>query len=242
MIELPRKVAILQSNYIPWKGYFDLLNSVDDFIFYDKVQYTSGDWRNRNRIKTAEGLPWLTIPVHQEKLAQKIVETRIADAKWGAQHWRKIAQAYARAPHFELYRAELEELYRAADSKWLSEVNQRFISIINRWLGSRTQLHSSADFAERTSPDRTARLVQLVQAVGGTEYLVGPAAASYIDEAQFTQAGITLTWMSYDGYPEYRQLHGAFEHRVSVLDLLLNEGPAAPQYMLSFADRATAML
>jgi hypothetical protein len=237
MSSVHKKVAILQSNYIPWKGYFDLLNSVDDFIFYDEVQYTSGDWRNRNRIKTAQGTPWLTIPVHKQKLAQKICETRIAEFKWGTRHWRKIEQAYAQAAYFRQYRMELEGLYRDASSLWLSEINQRFIRTINRWLGIQTRLHSSTDFEPRSSPDRTARLVQLVQAVQGTEYIVGPAASVYLDTEQFAQAGISVTWMSYDGYPEYRQFYGAFEHRVSVLDLLLNEGLEASQYMLSFADR-----
>ncbi|MDF7810201.1 WbqC family protein [Hymenobacter sp. YC55] len=237
MSDFTKKVAILQSNYIPWKGYFDLLNQADDFIFYDEVQYTSGDWRNRNRIKTAQGIPWLTIPVHQGKLSQKIRETPVADPSWGARHWRKLMQAYARAPYFELYRADLEKLYQCVHSKWLSEINQLFIQTINDWLGIQTRLHVSDDFEKRTSTDRTARLVQLVQALGGTEYIVGPAAAAYLDPAQFAEAGISLTWMSYEGYPEYRQLHGSFEHRLSVLDLLLNEGPEAPRYMLSFPDR-----
>jgi hypothetical protein len=230
---MSRKVAILQSNYIPWKGYFDLLNSVDDFIFYDEVQYTKNDWRNRNRIKTAQGVQWLTIPVRQERLTQKISETQVSDPAWGARHWRTLAQAYARAPYFEQYRSDLERLY-AADESRLSAINQRFIRAIQGWLGCETQLHSAADFA--VDGDRTARLVQLVQAVGGTEYVTGPAASAYLDAEQFARAGISLTWMSYEGYPEYPQLHGLFEHRVSVLDLLLNTGPAARRYMLSFPE------
>jgi hypothetical protein len=230
---MPRKVAILQSNYLPWKGYFDLLNSVDDFIFYDEVQYTKNDWRNRNRIKTTQGVQWLTIPVRQERLAQKISETQVSDSAWGKRHWRALAQAYARAPYFEQYRPELEKLY-TTDEVQLSAINQYFIQAINAWLGIRTMLHSAADFA--VEGDRTARLVQLVQAVGGTDYVSGPAASVYLDAAQFAQAGIGLTWMSYEGYPEYSQLHGSFEHRVSVLDLLLNAGPTARQYMLSFPE------
>ncbi|WBA41980.1 WbqC family protein [Hymenobacter canadensis] len=226
-----KRVAILQSNYIPWKGYFDLLNSVDDFIFYDEVQYTKNDWRNRNRIKTAQGVQWLTMPVRQERLAQTISETEVSDPAWRARHWRTLAQAYARSPHFEQYRPELEKLY-AVDETRLSVINQRFIRAIQGWLGSETRLHSAADFT--VDGDRTARLVQLVQAVGGTEYVSGPAASAYLDADQFARAGIDLTWMSYEGYPEYPQLHGPFEHRVSVLDLLLNTGPEAARYMLSF--------
>ncbi|MBC6697801.1 WbqC family protein [Hymenobacter sp. BT190] len=230
-----KKVGILQSNYIPWKGYFDLINRADDFIFYDEVQYTKNDWRNRNRIKTTQGVQWLTIPVRQERLDQKISETRIFEVGWGTRHWRTLAQAYAHSAYFSSYRSELEELYRNPGTGLLSEVNQRLIRVINQWLGIKTRLHSVADFA--VWGDRTARLVQLVQAVGGTEYVSGPAAAAYLEPAQFAQANIKLSWMSYEGYPEYRQLHGPFEHHVSVLDLLFNEGPDATRYMLSFPDR-----
>ena len=234
-----RKVAILQSNYIPWKGYFDLLNSVDDFIFYDEVQYTKNDWRNRNRIKTAQGVQWLTIPVRQERLAQKISETRVYDAGWGTRHWRTVAQSYSHATYFEHYRGQLEELYCGPNSEFLSQINQRFIRKLNGLLGIQTRLHSAADFP--VSGDRTRRLIELVQAVGGTEYVSGPAARVYLEPDQFAQAGIGLTWMSYEGYPEYRQLHGPFEHHVSVLDLLLNTGPAASRYMLSFPNQPAAL-
>ncbi|WP_221899167.1 WbqC family protein [Hymenobacter sediminicola] len=230
-----RKVAILQSNYIPWKGYFDLLNSVDDFIFYDEVQYTKNDWRNRNRIKTAQGVQWLTIPVRQEQLAQKISETRVDDLGWGARHWRTLAQNYSRAAYFEQYKEQLQELYCGPNSEFLSQINQRFIRALNELLGIRTRLHSSIDF--QVHGDRTARLVELVQAVGGTEYVSGPAARVYLDADQFAQAGLGLRWMSYAGYPEYPQVHGSFEHHVSVLDLLLNAGPAASRYMLSFPNQ-----
>ncbi|AII51131.1 WbqC family protein [Hymenobacter sp. APR13] len=234
---MSKKVAILQSNYIPWKGYFDLLNSVDDFILYDEVQYTKNDWRNRNRVKTAQGVQWLTIPVRQERLAQKISETKVSDSNWHTRHWRTLAQAYARAPYFEQYRPEIEKLY-APDEVNLSFINQRFIRAVAGWLGVQTRLHSSADFT--VDGDQTARLVQLVQAVGGTEYVSGPAAGAYLDVEQFARAGIALTWMSYERYPEYSQLHGPFEHRVSVLDLLLNVGPAARRYMLSFPESRSA--
>src|SRR5258708_38528804 len=99
--EMARKAAIVQSNYIPWKGYFDLINMVDEFILYDDVQYTRRDWRNRNAIKTASGLKWLTIPVEAKgKYHQLIRDTRIAEPGWGAQHWATLAQNYSAAACF----------------------------------------------------------------------------------------------------------------------------------------------
>ena len=96
-----KKIAISQSNYIPWKGYFDLINSVDEFILYDDMQYTKRDWRNRNKIKTPQGLQWLTIPVHTKaKYYQKISEVMISDKDWATEHWQKIKQNYFKAKFF----------------------------------------------------------------------------------------------------------------------------------------------
>src|SRR5438046_4323553 len=97
---MARKAAIVQSNYIPWKGYFDLIRRVDEFILYDDVQYTRRDWRNRNLIKTPQGLRWLTIPVEVKgKYYQSIRDTKIADPVWAASHWQTIVHNYGRAPH-----------------------------------------------------------------------------------------------------------------------------------------------
>src|SRR5215510_8709820 len=102
---MAKKVAIVQSNYIPWKGYFDLINSVDEFILFDDMQYTKRDWRNRNRIKTPDGVAWLTIPVAVKgKYHQRIADTLVSDPSWIASHWKTIRHCYARAPYFAVYR------------------------------------------------------------------------------------------------------------------------------------------
>jgi hypothetical protein len=229
-----KKVAILQSNYIPWKGYFDLINSVDEFILYDEMQYTKNDWRNRNKIKTAQGTAWLTIAVRQEKLAQKINETFVFDPKWATKHWRTLAQTYAKAPYFHLYKDELEALFATPDFINLSQINYRFIQTICKWLGIHTKITWSTDY--KLGEGKTERLVKLVQDAGGNSYLSGPAAQGYLETALFEEVGINVEWMNYSCYPEYSQ-YGAsqFEHGVTVLDLLFNTGPAAPQYMKTFA-------
>ena len=228
-----KRVAIIQSNYIPWKGYFDIINMVDEFILYDDRQYTKRDWRNRNLIKTAHGLRWLTIPVKVKgRFEQRIDETLIDDASWRDQHWRTIAQEYAGAPHFKEHRDAFGDLYAGATFERLSDVNRHFIEGACAILGITTRLAWSTDYEARG--DRTERLVSLCQASGATEYLSGPAARSYIDEALFRDAGVALTYMDYAGYPEYPQLHGGFEHGVSILDLIFNAGPDATRYMLSF--------
>lgn len=232
-----KRVAILQSSYIPWKGYFDIINSVDEFILYDDVQYTARDWRNRNRVKTAQGLLWLTIPVRQASRHQRLRETQVTDPRWRRRHWLTWQTNYARAPRFREYREWLEALYLGSDETRLSEINASFIRAICTVLGIRTRLSWSSDY--RLTEGRTERLVDLCRQAGATVYLSGPAAQAYVRPELFAEAGIALCWMRYDGYPEYPQLHGPFEHRVSILDLLLNTGAEAPAYMLSFSRPAT---
>ena len=226
-----KKVAILQSNYIPWKGYFDIIRMVDEFILYDDMQYTRRDWRNRNQIKTANGIQWLTIPVDTKgKFHQKINETKIADPKWAQEHWKALRFAYARAPYFKDCEDWLADLYyRAGGMEYLSDVNRLFLTEICRRLGVGTQITSSSDYT--LVDGKTERLAALVADAGGDYYLSGPAAKDYIVDEVFRDAGITLEYMDYSGYPEYPQLHGAFTHNVSILDLILMTGPDAIRYM-----------
>jgi hypothetical protein len=225
-----RRVAIVQSNYIPWKGYFDLIRLVDEFILFDTAQYTRRDWRNRNLIKTSQGTAWLTIPVQVKgRYLQTIRETRVRDQEWREQHWKTLRQNYARAPHFAEHAARFEKLYLEGQEEYLSEINHRFIREICDILDIKTMIRWSSDYPEIEG--NTERLVEWCKVSGATEYLSGPAAKDYIVEERFAAAGIKLLWMDYSGYPEYRQPYPPFEHGVSVLDLIFNEGPDANRYM-----------
>lgn len=231
-----KRVAIVQSNYIPWKGYFDIINQVDEFILYDDRQYTRRDWRNRNLIKTANGLLWLTIPVRVKgRFEQRIDETKISEPEWAQRHWKTISHAYASAPYFERLRDVFAALYAAPGDEHLSAINRRFLEAICGILGIQTRFSWSTEYP--AVGDRTERLVSLCRLAGAQEYLSGPAARAYIEEERFQEAGIALTYMDYSGYPEYSQLHGAFEHGVSIIDLLFNAGPDAPRFMKSFGAR-----
>jgi hypothetical protein len=227
-----KTVAIVQSSYIPWKGYFDLIRRVDEFILYDDVQYTKRDWRNRNRIKSPNGPLWLTIPVEVKgRYLQAIKDTRISDRRWNEHHWHSIQASYARAPYYATYKAALEDLYLGCTSASLSEINVRFISRLCALLSIDTRLSWSMDYTV-AEPEKTGRLVELCRQAGATRYLSGPAARDYIEPVLFENAGIELTFMDYGGYPEYRQLHPPFDHHVSLIDLLVHTGPAALAHML----------
>jgi WbqC-like protein family len=235
-----KRVAIVQSCYIPWKGYFDLISLVDEFILYDDRQFTRRDWRNRNRIKTPQGTQWLTIPVNVKgRYEQRIDETTVSDPDWALKHWKTLTHAYAGAPHFDDYRAEVETLYRNATSSRLSAINQLFLEAICKLLGIETRFSWSTDY-EATGL-KTERLVSLCRAAEATVYLSGPSARDYIDERLFAEAAIALEYMDYSGYPEYPQLHPPFEHAVTILDLLFSTGSDAPRFMKSLPRRKAAV-
>jgi hypothetical protein len=233
VIVMSKKVAIVQSNYIPWKGYFDLINSVSEFILFDDMQYTKRDWRNRNKIKTQNGLMWLTIPVRvKNRYRQKIREVVISDPRWNHRHWKSIVHNYSRAKYFPVYRELFDGLYLGSTERFLSQINYRFLTAVCEILGISTKLSWSMDY--RLVEGKTERLVDLCKQAGATEYISGPTAKGYIDEELFRSEGITLRYMDYSGYPEYTQLFPPFEHHVSIIDLIFNEGPNAPRYMRSF--------
>jgi hypothetical protein len=228
-----KKVAVVQSNYIPWKGYFDLINLVDEFILYDDMQYTRRDWRNRNIIKTPRGPIWLTIPVEVKgKYFQKIKDTTISDPHWGKTHWTTIVHNYSKARYFAEHREMFEKLYLNSEEKFLSRVNYLFLTAICEILGIKTKISWSMDYIPGSG--KTERLVDLSKQAGATEYVSGPRAKDYLQEELFTNEGIALRYVDYSSYPEYTQLSPPFEHQVSIIDLIFNEGPEAKKYMKSF--------
>jgi hypothetical protein len=227
-----KQVAIVQSSYIPWKGYFDLIASVDEFVLYDDAQFTKRDWRNRNQIKTADGLQWLTIPVAVKgRFTQAVKDATICERRWNERHWQSIRRSYARAPFFCRYEAALEDLFLGATVDRLSAVNHRLLSGFCHLLGITTPLRWSMEF--QLEGDSTGRLVAICQQLGARTYLSGPAARAYVDERQFADAGISVTYADYSRYPEYAQLYPPFEHGVSIVDLLLHTGPDARRFMSS---------
>lgn len=222
-----KKIAILQSNYIPWKGYFDMINMVDEFILYDDVQYTRSDWRNRNKIKTQSGPKWLTIPIG--KHYNKINETVVSNPDWAKSHWSTIKQNYSKAKFFNECKGPFEEFYLNTTDTHISIINYKLIKIVCEVLGIRTKISWSSDY--NLIEGKVERLVDLLKQSGGVEYISGPAAKVYLDESLFEEANIKITWMDYSGYPEYEQQFPPFDHGVTVLDLIFNTGSDAAKYM-----------
>ena len=231
-LNMSKRIAILQSNYIPWKGYFDLINMVDEFILFDDAQYTKNDWRNRNVIKTNQGLRWLTIPTNKENLHQRIKDTKISDQRWRKKHWASLAQSYSKTPYFSHYKEIFAPLFLEARDEYLSEINYRFISVINEILGIGTPIRWSSELDMING--RTERLLHICKQCGASEYVSGPAAKSYFDLELANKNQVQVTWIDYHGYREYSQLYPPFEHNVTILDLIFNTGCNATKFLKSF--------
>jgi len=224
------RICIIQSCYIPWKGFFDLVSRCDQYVIYDSAQYVKRHWHNRNRIKTANGIEWLTIPVITKGRFDQPIDQVEIEKPWAEKHWRAIELAYRRAPFFEQLGPTVKAWYERADGQArLTDVNATFLHGITRQLELKTTI--VRDTAYPTQGVKTERLLSVCRMAGSNRYLSGPSARAYFDEGVFASAGIETEWMSYQNYPEYPQLHGTFEHAVTILDLLFNTGPEARHYM-----------
>lgn len=227
---MSKKIAISQSNYIPWKGYFDMISYVDEFVLYDDMQYTKRDWRNRNKVKTPMGPQWLTIPVKVKgRYFQKIKDTEIEGDIWLKKHWRTIEQSYSKSPFYDEIKSVIEPLYLSKEYSNLSQCNRNFIEAICNYLKIETKLTNSWDYD--LVEGKTEKLLNICIQAGATEYVSGPAAKDYLDEELFKSAGIKVTWFDYSDYPVYEQSWGSFTHELSILDLLFNQGKNCVNYM-----------
>ena len=225
-----KSCAVLQSNYLPWRGYFDLINDVDLFVFYDEVQYTTFDWRNRNKIYTKDGVQWITLPCGRDR-KRTIAEVKISsDVDWQKKHFDLISEAYKKAPFFTKFKPFLEHIY--LEQKWiyLSEFNQYMIKYISQdILGIDTAFARSKDFI--STGQKGDKMLSLVLNIGAKNYLSGPSAKDYLNEYDFNTNGINVIWKDYSGYPEYKQTQEPFEGSLSIIDLLFNTGDDAAYYI-----------
>lgn len=216
------KAVILQSNYLPWKGYFDLIHEADVFVFYDCVKYTKNDWRNRNKIYSKNGLQWLTIPIEASATRLLIEEVEIKNSQWQDTHFKTLYLAYKKAPYFLQLEEIMQDYLREKSWSRLSDLNQYLIIKISRLLGINTIFRQAREFDMEA--DRVQRLLNILKGIGATEYISGMTAKSYLDgqEHLFEQENIQLTFKQYPTYPTYPQLCSPFEQAVSIVDMIAN--------------------
>ena len=213
------RLCILQSNYIPWVGYFSLISKSDLCVFYDDVQYTKQDWRNRNLIKTPRGPKWLTIPVGSN-ISRLVNEVQLPKSNWMLEHERQIRLNYDSAEHFAEGDWVLQEIFGHNVSRTLSENNQRIIRFISDdVLKLSVKFASSTEFSLKGSG--SARVLDLALQLGAETYLTGPRGSDYLNETEFNNAGIKLEYFQYASIPEYPQPWPPFIENVSIIDPIL---------------------
>ena len=215
-------VAIHQPQYLPWLGYFDKLDRSDVFCLLDTVQYKKNEFQNRNRVKTAQGWQWLTVPVTY-RFPQRINEVginRMVD--WQRKHLRALKTNYGKAPYFGTYIERFEEFYQQSYDL-LVEVNVASIRLLMDLLGLKRKLVLASSLQVGTG-EPTLRLVEICRCLKGKTYFSGKDGSNYMDEALFFTHQIQIVFQEYH-HPEYPQCFGPFESNLSVLDLLFNCGP-----------------
>jgi hypothetical protein len=222
------KAALIQSNYLPWKGYFDIIHDVDVFVFVEDVQYTSKDWRNRNKLKTPYGAKWISVPV-MGGVHQKIYEARINYSQnWMRKHKTMINANYNVSEYYDTYKEDIFEIYEQK-FETISELNIYAIKKICKILDINTKLINSTSL--NTHGTKDDKIIEICSKIGADVYLSGPAAKAYIVNEKFEQAGIILEYKDYSGYPQYSQKWGEFDHFISIIDVIFNCGDKAPYYI-----------
>lgn len=226
-------VSICQSNYIPWRGYFDLIGFADYFVLYDNVQYTKNDWRNRNKIKTPNGAEWLTIACKTNSINQRIDETFIANTNWYVKHLKTIKSNYAKAAAFGLVYDWIEEIYvnKISHLTKISDINKCLITEICKFLNIQTTILSDNEL--ELIEGKSEKLIHICSQLKADVYLSGPSAQDYLDLSLFHENNIDVIWMDYTGYPSYSQQFGEFNPNLSIIDLLFNEGLNAKEFLKS---------
>ncbi len=225
------RVAISQPTYLPWLGYFDLIDQVDNFILLDDAQFGKQSWDQRNRIKSPGGPQWVTVPVMTHgRLGQRLCDVEISDPQFWEKQLRAIEVSYGRAQFFDVYFPHVKELHSAAHSK-LVDLNLQLIHWIVRELGLSTPMVRSSSLT--VEGKRSERLVSMCKLTGATDY-VSPRTALYLleDLPIFEANGIRVWFHNYT-HPEYKQRFPPFFPYASVLDLLFNEGPRSLEIIRS---------
>lgn len=217
-------VVISQPMLFPWIGLLEQVRLADTYVHYADVQFSKGSFVNRVQVKTANGVQWMSVPLHGLRLGQRIDEVRIDDRKdWRKAHLDLLRAAYDAAPYRDSMLDLVQEVHAGAydDIGGLSEAS---LTALCRYFGldrGRRFVHSDELGIEGAS---SRRVLDIVTALQGTTYVTGHGASRYLDHDLFEQAGVRVEYMHYQKAP-YPQLHGAFTPFVSTLDLIANRGP-----------------
>ncbi len=213
-------IAIHQPQYLPWLGYLDKIDKADVFVILDNVQFKKNEWQNRNRIKTAQGCQWITVPVLY-RFPEKINEVRINNKEnWGRKHLQAFITNYSKSPCYENYISFFEDIF-SRNWEHLVDINVEIIKFLISTLDLKTRLVMASDLELREEP--TERLIDICKTLGSQKYLAGKDGNKYMNLELFDKEGIEVIFQDFK-HPVYNQLFGDFEPYMSAIDLLFNCG------------------
>jgi hypothetical protein len=214
-------VSIHQPQYLPWLGFYDKVDRADVYVILDTVQFKKNEYQNRNRIKTAQGWQWITVPVGY-RFPQRIDEVTVNnESPWAHKHRQALVTNYSGSPHFDHVFPALDAILQ---TRWdrISDLNRRTVEVLMGLLDIDTPVRSAGEW--ELSDDPTGRLVDICKRLDAGTYLSGAGGRNYLDLAQFEEAGIHVVFQEFS-HPEYAQQFGTFEPYMSTVDLLFNCGP-----------------
>jgi hypothetical protein len=215
-------VMIRQPGYMPNLGFFKKIQSCDIFVFLDDAQFAKDGFDNRNRIKSSDGVAWITVPLARPVFGKKMNEVLISyETDWQSIHCNQIYQNYKSAPFFFSYWPDIEKILTCKHKK-LIDLNFQLIEYFNHILGITTKTIKSSELV--VNQTKTERLIEICSKLNATCYISGITGKDYLDEKLFLNSGIKLTYEHFI-HPTYGQLHGNFIDNLSIIDLLMNEGP-----------------
>lgn len=220
-------ISIRQPGYLPYVGFFKKIQTSDIFVYLDDVQYERGDFDNRNKIRTLQGMMFLTVPVYN-KFGQKLNEVKIVNTEdWGKKHRMTIKMNYQKAPFFDKYWSHIEQIL---SDKWvkLIDLNLALIEYIKSELDLTTRTIKSSEL--NVDSNGSDKLLQICKKLNATMYVSGEMGKSYLDEKIFFDSGIKIIYEKFQ-HPIYKQIHGDFIPQMSIIDLLFNEGENAKQIL-----------
>lgn len=222
---MSKSIAVIQSHYVPWAGFFDLIGGCTDVVLLDSVSYSKNSFFNRNRLYGPNGYFWLTIPLRTEgRMGQRISEVEISDKRWVKKHSRSIEQCLSSSPKFEEVSSAWSNAFvECQEQRYLAQVNRIWLDTLISQLGLTTAVHDDS-FLSQLNPEKNSRLIQICKHFGATTYRTGPRAAAYLDVAQFETEGIQVEQIVYGSYYSYRMNTTSAPEPISVLDNLANMG------------------
>ncbi|MCB9554678.1 MAG: WbqC family protein [Deltaproteobacteria bacterium] len=225
------KLAIMQPGYLAWLGFFELMAYVDRFVYFDDVQYTRKDWRSRNRVKTANGPVWLSVPVKKAPRETLIKDIEINyEQTWLDKHLRTIEVAYRKAPYFEPLYGEIKSILESRP-RLLKELDDSLIRLCMRHFSIECELTWSSEL-KLPPAEKNRRIIDVCRAHGSSVLYDTQASSTFIDVALFAENGIEVLFQDYQ-HPQYPQQWGEFVSHMAAIDLIFNTGPQARKVLLS---------